>query len=109
VLLLVLAHVVAQERNPQRGGKLAGELGLPHPRRSHEEEGGDGLFRFAEACARPLDGLHDPLHGLILPEDAGFQVRLQIFEFFDLRRGDALLRYPGDPGDDGFNLPLSDC
>ena len=108
VLLLVLAHVVAEERHPQRRGKLAGEFGLSHPRRPHEEERGDGLVRFAEAGARPLDRLHDPLHGLVLAEDPGLQFRLQILEFLDLRGGDALLRDPGDPGDDGLDLPLSD-
>ena len=104
VLLLVLGHVEAVQRDAHVLGELARELGLADAGGAHEEEVGHGLVRRAEAGPRALDRLDHRLDGPVLAEDVRLEVGLEGGQLVLLGHGDRALGDVRDLGDDDLDL-----
>jgi hypothetical protein len=61
-------------------GQLLGDFGLADAGRAGEQEGADRLARIAEAGARHLDRLGQRVDGLVLAEDGGLQVAVEVLQ-----------------------------
>ena len=80
VTLHVLGHVETGQFNAQGMGQLPRRLGLAHPGGAGKQIAADWLFGFAQPRPRQLDGAGQRGDGLILTEDHGLQVALQILQ-----------------------------
>ena len=69
VLLHVLAHVEADELDPQGGGQLPGHLGLADAGRPGEQEASRRVAGDPQARAGALDGGDQRADGIVLAED----------------------------------------
>ena len=96
VLLLVFAHVDADQFHAEQVGELAGELGLADAGGSGEQERPDRLVHLAEAGAVALDGAGDAVDRLVLAEDPLAQLAGQIAQRLAPAAGDRRHRPPAD-------------
>jgi hypothetical protein len=103
VLLHVLAHVEADQRDGEHLGEGLGELGLADAGRAGEQERADRLVGAREAGAGPLDRGGDGRDGLILAEDQVGEALAQVLQDVAVRGRDRLGRDAGHAGDDGLD------
>ncbi len=104
VLFHVFRHVEADQFHAKRRGKLLCHLGLADARRPGEEVVADGLFRFAQAGTRQLDGRAERGDRLVLTEDHALEGLFQIAQGFRVVLRDGLRGNSGDLGDHSLDL-----
>ena len=78
--LHVLAHVEAQEGDPQHLGEPLGHLGLADAGGAGQKEGAHGLLGVAQAGAGDLDRRAQPLDRLVLAEDLRLELGFEAAE-----------------------------
>ena len=80
------------------------QLGLAHAGGAEEQEGADGAVRVLEARPAALDGPHDRVDGLVLPDDPGLEALLHLEDAVALGLGDLVDRDAGHLGHDGGDV-----
>jgi hypothetical protein len=103
VLLHVLGHVEAEQRDGEQLGEGLGELGLADAGRAGEQERADRLVGAREAGAGPLDRGGDGGDGLVLAEHEVGEALLEVLQDVAVRGRDRLGRDAGHAGDDGLD------
>ena len=81
VLLAVLRHINANERFliiEHEPGKGLGKLGLPHTRRTDEDERSDRAGGIFQPGTRAANGIRNGADGFILTDDAFMQTRFHM-------------------------------
>ncbi len=109
MLLHVLAHVEAEELDPELGRQLLGHLGFADPGRAGEEEGADRLFRVPQTGPGAQDRAAQGVDGRILPEDLPLEVAVEMLQPSAVGGGDAARRDAGDGGDHRFDIGRLTC
>ena len=108
VPLHVLAHVEAQEFDPERHGELARHLRLADARGAGEQVAADGLLRIAQARAAHLHGRGELRDRLVLSVDRALQIAFQAAQGLRVGLGDRLGRDAGHLGDDRLDVLHAD-
>ena len=106
-LLHVFAHVDPDHvvlRIEQVFGQGPRQLGLAHAGGAEEQEGADGAVRVLEPRPAALDGPHDRVDGLVLPDDPGLEALLHPEDAVALGLGDLVHRDAGHLGHDGGDV-----
>lgn len=108
MLLLELAHVEADHAvlvAEQQLGEGLGQLRLAHAGRAEEEEGTHGAVRVAHTGPVAAHRLRDGGDRLVLADDPGVHLLLQLEELLLLAGGQLGHRDAGAPGDDVRDVP----
>ncbi len=111
MLLHVLGHVELDQGGfvaEQELGEGLGGLGLPHPRRSQEDEGTGGPFGILEPGPGPANRLGDRHDGVVLADDALVQLVLHVEQLGGLLLGEPVHRDAGPLGEHLGDLLLVD-
>ncbi|MNS64221.1 hypothetical protein D3C72_973420 [compost metagenome] len=104
----VFRHIETQQLDTQRERQLPRHFGLAHTGGAGQQESADGLFRFAQARARHLDGGGQGIDRAVLAEHHGFQIAVQRGQLAAVVVGDRLRRNTGDLGHDVLDVHLAD-
>jgi len=106
--LHVFGHVETHQFYAEAVGQLLGDLGLADPGRAAEQEGADRLARIAESGAGHLDCPGQRVDRLVLAEDDGLEIAVEILQRATVVERHVLRRDAGDLGDDFLDVSLVD-
>ena len=108
VTLHVFRHVETQQFDTEAVGQLFGDFGFADASRAGEEEGANRLARVAQPGTCHLDGACECVNGIVLAEDHGFQIAVQILQCALVIVGDMRWWNAGDTRYDLFDLVFAD-